>query len=362
MAAPDAALGSSQPLRSTYNCTGVAVTGLPSRAIHKSRAKYFVRMYVDDKEEWTSREIRTRETKVMWDADEDEHDLECAASSALRVTLYKNHSGGRQPEEVGSLTRSLQGWMQADRVGRLVPSSTSKDKLSIMVELSLNQSIAAVPNSVAGSQEPVENAEGVVSAVALPIDTPGVCAVTATISTEAASKDIADSVAAKLGGLLDKLRELRQLMDAETEVQPYLKMSLSILSTITGVADLKQEHSHKLKALIEKIKNVHGFVCDTRDLRDHNEARVRVLSRLALQTVECAYFISSCLKDSSFMTRLARQSDSSVSSKIDEYSKSFDDLLKDFTNGSQIRTEIATMSVLQDVKRLEYPLRWWSWL
>ncbi|KZT51146.1 hypothetical protein CALCODRAFT_151391 [Calocera cornea HHB12733] len=236
-------------------------------------------------------------------------------------------------------------------VGRLVRRSTTTERLSTVVELSITQRDANVSDSAPAPQEPVDPAEVIASTAALPADMPASSSTSDMIKDDKEPKAVADDVAGGLGELLDKLRELLQLMEAETEVHPYLKISWTVLSNVAGVTRVKQEHSSKLKALIEKITDVYGFVCKARNLHD-DESRVRVLSRLALQTADCGFFISSCLKDSSFMTRLAQQSHSSISAKIDEYSKSFDDLLKDFTNGSQLRTEIATMSVLEDVKRL----------
>lgn len=46
------------------------------------------------------------------------------------------------------------------------------------------------------------------------------------------------------------------------------------------------------------------------------------------------------------VSRLLKQSTSDLSGKIDEYLQSFEDLLQDFRDGSQLRTELATVRML----------------
>ncbi|KZT50592.1 hypothetical protein CALCODRAFT_521886 [Calocera cornea HHB12733] len=348
----------SKPSSSTYLGAGATILGLRQRSRFKSSRKYFVRIHIDGKEEWTSREIRTKESKVVWDDDQDRHEFKCSLTSLFRVTLFRNRRGARPSEEIGTLARPLQEWIQAAMVGQLITSSPEKNGLSIEIQMSRMYEDADVPDSTAALQEvveglgPVNGLEATAnSAVLLTTKESGSDNPTTAISSSGELSNGVADVAGALEGLLETLHMFVRSMDAQTEVHPYLKMAWTILSTALNIAVVQQEHNNKMKLLIEKITMVYGFICDARELR-HDKARLGVLSRLALQTVDCAYFISSHIDDTHLVTRLAKQTLFSTDTKIDEYSKSFDYMLQEFRTGSQLRTELATLSMSEGVKEL----------
>ncbi|KZT51147.1 WD40 repeat-like protein [Calocera cornea HHB12733] len=349
MSATAPALESSRPLKPTYVCAGVTVLNLPKRALLKSLGKYFIRIHIGGKEQWTSREIRTKESKVVWDADEDRHHFECDPTADLRVTLFKNHSGSRPPEEVGALARRLTDWTQAEMVGQLV--TNSKNNLSIVIQLALTRKEPDSRDLNAALQEPAETLEATANVAVLSTEIPGLTAATRAVGNIENLTESAADIGEALGGLLDKLHVFVGLIDTVSEVHPYVKMAWTILSAAFKAARAQQERDKKMMALIERMTTAYDFLCDAEQLRD-DKARMGVLSRLALQTVDCAYFISSCIRNTSFVTRLASQSLSNVGNKIDEYSKSFDALLREFQYGSQLRTEMVTVHILEDIKNL----------
>ncbi|KZT54193.1 WD40 repeat-like protein [Calocera cornea HHB12733] len=146
--------------------------------------------------------------------------------------------------------------------------------------------------------------------------------------------------------LLDRLEAFTKMMDAITEVHPYAKMAWSVLS-----AAYKRDRDTKIQKLVQKMQDVYEFLCDAQDLQNE-KSREGVLSRLAMQTVECGHFISTYARNPSFLRRVLQQSASSMTAKIGEYSGSFDDLLEEFCTGSQLRIEIATVRMLANIKDL----------
>ncbi|KZO92941.1 hypothetical protein CALVIDRAFT_283978 [Calocera viscosa TUFC12733] len=104
MAIPAQTVECQQPLRSTYVCSGVTVQGLPTRSVLKSESRYFVTISIDKVQVWKSREIRSKESTVVWNEGEDKHEFECAPAASLKATVCKNHSRGRPAEEVARHT------------------------------------------------------------------------------------------------------------------------------------------------------------------------------------------------------------------------------------------------------------------
>ncbi|KZT50212.1 hypothetical protein CALCODRAFT_488579 [Calocera cornea HHB12733] len=89
MAAPARALEIGKSLRSTYLCSAVTVLGLPKRTRLQYPGKYVIQIRINGKEEWASREIQSKGTKVVWGEDKDKHEFTCTPDSELRVILWK---------------------------------------------------------------------------------------------------------------------------------------------------------------------------------------------------------------------------------------------------------------------------------
>ncbi|KZO89956.1 hypothetical protein CALVIDRAFT_432336 [Calocera viscosa TUFC12733] len=207
MATPAQTSKSEEPLRSTYICSGVTVQGLPTRSVLKSEARYFVSISIDGEEEWKSREIRSKESTVGWDKEEDKHEFECAPTASLKATVFKNHSRGRPVEEVGAVTLPLSTWLQTAIVPHLITKLTTKDN-PILVRLSLSQKDSSPPAPETNLQDHVP--------------TTGADANTATLQPEitvdmptAAAADVSDFTHS-LADIEKMLEELRGKLDRFT--------------------------------------------------------------------------------------------------------------------------------------------------
>ncbi|KZO92967.1 hypothetical protein CALVIDRAFT_285392 [Calocera viscosa TUFC12733] len=221
---------SQMPLRSTYIFSGVTVLDVPARPLRKSIGKYFVTIEIDGKEEWKSREIQTRERKVVWNQKEDKCEFESASSSTWKVTLCKNHSRSKPVEEMGSITLPLDGWMQRFMVAQLLTSGN--DELAMTVQMSIAKKEVPVPNTTIVLEEPVAAAGAHSDDAAV---RPGIAGLgAASAAVDEVVRDAGDVVGA-LNGLLGKLHPFTTLMDKVSEVHPFLKMSCTILSTALKV-------------------------------------------------------------------------------------------------------------------------------
>ncbi|KZO90470.1 hypothetical protein CALVIDRAFT_602933 [Calocera viscosa TUFC12733] len=329
----------------------VTVQGLPTRSILKSESRYFITITIDEVQVWKSREIRSKESTVGWDKEEDKHEFECPPTASLKATLWKNHNLVRPVEEVGTVMLRLSSWLHTLMVAQVVTRTSSKDP--ILIRLSLSRKDTTSPAPEITLREHVQTTDADIGAATLQPE------FTAEMPTAAAG-DVRDfthglgDIAKMLEELRDKLDLFTTSMDEMPEIHPYLRMSWTILSaTIIGseVVEAQQQRVQSIKRLIAKITTVYELLCDAQVLRD-DKARMVVLSRLALQTVDCAHFISSCIENTKFVTRLASPSASKIAIQIDEYNNIFDALLRDFQTGSQVRTEIATSIIVEDIKAL----------
>ncbi|KZO92943.1 hypothetical protein CALVIDRAFT_284031 [Calocera viscosa TUFC12733] len=289
---------SSKSLSSIYAYSGVTIQGLPVRGIRKSDAKYFVRLSIDETEVWRSREIRSKESTVVWNKEEDRAEFECAQSENWTVTLYKNHSHGRPVEEVGAVTLRLSSWLEAMTVGRLATGPNTKDA-PVLVQLSVQQKETTVPDRAIARPETVDIAEANTSATMpdIPVADPPAGA----DDIDTAKRYLGD-IATALNGLMGKIEVFDTTMLHVSEVHPYLKMSRSAIYSVlmsSEVVKAQQDRDKEITSLIEKMTRIYDFLYDAQGLRDE-KARRGVLSRLALQTLECIQFIASCIPQTNF--------------------------------------------------------------
>ncbi|KZO92983.1 hypothetical protein CALVIDRAFT_286487 [Calocera viscosa TUFC12733] len=213
MAAPAPPSESQMPLTSTYIFSGVTVLDVPARPLKKSIGKYFLTIAIDGKEEWKSREIRTRGKKVAWNQKEDKYEFESASNSTWKVTLCKNHSRSKPVEQMGSITLPLDGWMQRFMVAQLV--STGNQKVAITVQVSVTKKEATILDSSIALHDSVEAADGDGDNAGLLAETPGLGAVSTAVDEV---QEHAGDVVEALNGLLGKLEPFIMLMDKVSEV------------------------------------------------------------------------------------------------------------------------------------------------
>ncbi|KZT54175.1 WD40 repeat-like protein [Calocera cornea HHB12733] len=338
-----------------YTFAGATIEGLPTRGLFKSEGKYYLTISVHDGEVgWTSREVRTKGSVVVWSAVEDKHEFECTPSAKLQVALYKKHSA-RPVEHLGTALSPLSNWLIATNAVPLVPAFKGGGSSSIQVKLLLVQTKDS-QKDMRGLDTAQIAIQGAAANAASLGKLPSLKTLVAAKNgaehvREIATGNIAVGIDSAWEPLLDRLDAFTRVVDAVAEVHPYARMAWTVLSAAYKLVKSQQDRDAKIQQLVNKMKDVYEFLCDANELRN-DKAREGALSRLVMQTVDCGHFISSYAKSPSFFCRLLEQSVSNLSSTIDEYSKSFDGLMQDFRDGSQLRTEIATVRILADIKDL----------
>ncbi|KZO89957.1 hypothetical protein CALVIDRAFT_569468 [Calocera viscosa TUFC12733] len=341
-----------QQLRSTYTC--VTIQGLPKRGFYKSKANYYVAISIDGKEVWKSREIQTKESMVVWEEAEEKTEFDATSVSKLEVKGCKRHSS-RPVEEVGTVELPLNEWLEAISPTALNQGSPSSDTPPILIKISVTKKDDKAADAILKTplHKAVEEADAYATAAFQ-----RKAGVLDTISEAAdkidAAKDSETDIGKTWNPLLEKLSVFANLMDGVSEVHPYVKMAWTVLSAAYKVVKAQQGRDKEIRELLEKLKTVYEFLCDAEEYRAvlNDKAREGVLSRLAVQTVECAQFISECTKNTDFKTRLIQQSLSNISDKIMEYRNKFNELQKAFIIRSQLRTEIVTTLILDDIEDL----------
>ncbi|KZT54194.1 WD40 repeat-like protein [Calocera cornea HHB12733] len=343
---------SAEPVMLKYLFSGATVEGLPTRGFLKSDGKYLLKISFDGIESWTTREMRTKESTVVWSAAEDRKEFEQTSTCNLQAILYKNHSG-RSQEELGTAMLSLESWLTSSAT--LVPATSIKYKTSIIIKLSIDRQddVPLKTNVDPDVERAVQQAAIDVSGMhKLPsLDSAAVAAGQLQPIKNALTSDVVKGIESSWEPLLDKLDAFTKMMDAVVEVHPYAKMAWTVISAAYKLVRGQQDRDARVEQLVEKMQNVYDFLCDAHDLQS-DKSREGVLSRLSMQTVECGHSISTYARNATFFRRILEQSASNMNAKIHAYSSSFDDLLQDFRTGSQLRTEITTVRILADIKDL----------
>ncbi|KZO93015.1 hypothetical protein CALVIDRAFT_529803 [Calocera viscosa TUFC12733] len=220
-----------EPARLKYVFSGATVQGLPSRGLLKSEGKYYLKISVDREDGWSTRELRTKESALVWDATVDRHEFEQVATSMLQVTLCKHHS--RRPmEEIGTAQLPISTWLTTG--APLVRTGTSKDGHVVYVTLNLSTAEKDAPRSTNDTAipQPVQQVEAAASGL------PPLPAIdTVTRARDAKDQALEDAMnrASEWEPLLTGLDAFARVTESMAEVNPFSKMASKVLSAASKV-------------------------------------------------------------------------------------------------------------------------------
>ncbi|KZO92991.1 hypothetical protein CALVIDRAFT_286208 [Calocera viscosa TUFC12733] len=329
---------------------GATVHGLPKRTALLSDGKYYLTINIDGKEVWKSREAKPKESVLGWQGEGDKAEWERALTSVLRVTLYQNRRL-RNKEALGAVELPLSSWLDATDAIPFVSSSTSTSRSQIFVSLSLVHDLTP-------TREVRMNDALVRQAVELGTEDAGAMRTLGDSDKVAQVGQTTPDVAGALLPLLDKLEWFMNAMELVTEVHPYSKMAWLAISAAYKVVKAQRARDTKILELVKKMTGVYDLGLEAEELRervqnpDLGRYRERALCALAKQTKECGNFISTYASRREFFARMIQHNAAYVNGMIDQYSKSFDALLQDFRDGSQLQVEIVTFRMLVDIQDL----------
>ncbi|EIN04115.1 WD40 repeat-like protein, partial [Punctularia strigosozonata HHB-11173 SS5] len=131
-------------------------------------------------------------------------------------------------------------------------------------------------------------------------------------------------------------------------IHPYARMAWSILAAAI-IAQINQDQS--IKALLETMLDCHNFVDEAEPLK-HLRSAVQVLSAMAKQTTECAYFIRDFTRVERFWVRTVTNRFVDIDGTITRYQVNLRQLQDQFTRFSALRTEISTSRIELSVNRI----------
>ncbi|GJJ10735.1 hypothetical protein Clacol_004962 [Clathrus columnatus] len=152
-------------------------------------------------------------------------------------------------------------------------------------------------------------------------------------------------------------------LEHENKPGYYGQVGISVVNRLSAFADSvkmladvitdTQEVDQIILDLFENLDSVYKFIEEATEIKNHPSYE-RIMTSLAQQTVECAYFIRDYAKKKNFWMRVGRNViGESIKSRVQSYQDAFDKLLKEFRTRSALHTEI---TVFQVIELTEYSL------
>ncbi|GJJ10686.1 hypothetical protein Clacol_004913 [Clathrus columnatus] len=146
-------------------------------------------------------------------------------------------------------------------------------------------------------------------------------------------------------------------LEHENKPGHYGQVGISVLNRLSAFADSvkmfadvitdTQEIDQSILDLFENLDSVYKFIEETTEIKKHPSYE-RIMTSLAQQTVECAYFIRDYAKKRNFWMRVGRNViGESVKSRVQSYEDTFAKLLKEFQTHSTLHTEIIVGRLLE---------------
>ncbi|KAG2113852.1 uncharacterized protein F5147DRAFT_787911 [Suillus discolor] len=128
---------------------------------------------------------------------------------------------------------------------------------------------------------------------------------------------------------LQPLKIFDSAIDKITDVHPYAKMALGVLSVAAKIILAQAERDESVDRLLQKLDEVYGFIT-----RDENLSKVKsmhdVIGKIAQQTLECARFIREYSETKSFWKRAGKNIIKETDDIITQYNAALDGLMQQF--------------------------------
>ncbi|KAF8509984.1 WD40-repeat-containing domain protein [Hysterangium stoloniferum] len=153
--------------------------------------------------------------------------------------------------------------------------------------------------------------------------------------------------------LLDKIKAFMTIADKIAEVHPYAKIAWSALSVIPKASFSQMDRDNQIKQLLESMKDMYILILDAEAAQLGKIAsQQKIITKLTLQTTECAYFISAYASEKSFWKRLLNTTISPVDKAIEAYDRTFKNLQDAFQGTAMLQTEIIVFRMLDSVNAI----------
>ncbi|GJJ10671.1 hypothetical protein Clacol_004898 [Clathrus columnatus] len=158
--------------------------------------------------------------------------------------------------------------------------------------------------------------------------------------------------------IIQRLSIFSDLVQKFADVHPYAKTSWSIISTVITIITDTQKIDQNILDLFETLDSTYEFIEESTEIQSHPSYQ-RILSSLAKQTLECAYFIQGYAKKQNFCTDASKFYDNNrirvgtniigepIRLRVQNYQDSFAQLLAEFQTRSAVHTEISVGRLLE---------------
>ncbi|GJJ14368.1 hypothetical protein Clacol_008632 [Clathrus columnatus] len=130
-------------------------------------------------------------------------------------------------------------------------------------------------------------------------------------------------------------------------VKMFADMAFTIISGILTAVTDTQGVDQSMLDLFETLDSVYKFIEDATEIKKHPSYE-RIMTSLAQQTVECAYFIRDYAKKKNFWIRVGRNAiGKPIKLRVQSYQGAFGKLLGEFQTRSALHTEITVSRLLE---------------
>ncbi|KAG2098420.1 uncharacterized protein F5147DRAFT_839624 [Suillus discolor] len=155
-------------------------------------------------------------------------------------------------------------------------------------------------------------------------------AITAASVVEGAQEDLDDADSLQ-ETYLKPLRIFDDVIGKITELHPYAKMALGVLSWTAKVILAQADRDAAVLELLKKLSEVYDFM--TQDEKLDQELCMRaisILGKISKQIRECSHFISNYSETRNFWNRLGKNVVSETTDRIQKYNDALDRLMQEF--------------------------------
>ncbi|KAL5521305.1 hypothetical protein ACEPAG_9228 [Sanghuangporus baumii] len=198
----------------------------------------------------------------------------------------------------------------------------------IVLHLELNDAMAAAQNSINGTSEDVRRST-----------IPRLGRISDVTQVVSGQSDLYKAV----GDLLSRLSMFKNIVDAVSEVHPFLTIAWKLLSALHGSIEKALQTDQKIISLVQMMVDAFAFVKDMQMLREKATNLHEQINGLLKQTIECCLFVRQYVRRS-FLTRVL---DSSSGQKVDEFERALESFKQKIDSGLVLHTAIVSMRTSQ---------------
>ncbi|KIK05965.1 hypothetical protein K443DRAFT_318534 [Laccaria amethystina LaAM-08-1] len=161
-----------------------------------------------------------------------------------------------------------------------------------------------------------------------------------------------DSFSTSYGFLVEHVQAFIGVADKLSEFHPYIKAAWGILSAIPKIILHQIECDGKITDLVQDMQALYAFLKGT-DPSKYDRPQKKMVTSLAQQTVECAYFIRQYASDPNFWKRTGKNLILDVNHKIQNFQDQFKKLKLAFTQHAVCETQLVVLRILNTVEKLD---------